>query len=710
MLETLMYKIVRALFRLEIVGDRDSLFQPQTLVIANHTALWDGFFIRLLMPKGTIFVVNPEIMRRPIFRFLIGQVEHIQIDPSNPMAARTVIRLLDAGKRVVIFPEGRISRTGSLMKIYNGTAFVAARSGATVIPVILDGLQYSRLSYLKGRNPQLYFPRVTIYICSAQKLCMPNSGTARQKHRQLGHDLRNMMERALAESFQSRNLAQALLAASKLFGMKRPIIEDVRTGRLTYSDMWRLALAIGRNVQRQTGSRETIGIMLPNSAVTVASVMGMFVFDRVPAMMNYTAGPKGLALMVETAAINLVITSRQFIEAAHLDRHLKAIEGKKVIFLEDLRASFGLQDKLEVLIDRWFRLYKLCAQSDPQKAAIVLFTSGSEGTPKGVLLSHHAILSNIHQLRAMIDFNANDKFFNALPLFHAFSLNCATFMPLLYGVRVFLYLSPLHARTIVELVYHQNATVLFGTSTFLGQYARVAHPLDLYRIRYVVVGGEKLQPEVFRLYFEKFGLRLIEGYGTTECGPVISLNRPAAYRLGTVGMAMPNMSIKVEPLQDIKDAGLLYVRGPNLMLGYYYHDMPGLCRWPGPDRDWYCTGDIVHVDDEGFISIIGRLRRFAKIAGEMISLEAVEQFITSLSADYLHGVIHSGQTGRGEAIILYTTDTSLTRKQLIEHAHRVGFSELALPREIRYVSDMPLLGSGKINYTRLSAMFVDAQG
>ncbi|HVC50319.1 MAG TPA: AMP-binding protein [Burkholderiales bacterium] len=710
MLNDLLRSLVRFLFCLKIVGDPDNLLKPRTLVIANHTALWDGLFLRILMPAETIFVVNTEIMHRWIFRFLIGRVEHVQIDPANPMAARTVIRLLDAGRRVVIFPEGRISRTGSLMKVYDGTAFVAARSQASVVPIILDGLQYSRLGYLTGRNPRHYFPKVTIYIGSSQRLYMPEVGTARQKRHQVGENMRRMLEKASADAFQHANLASALLRASKLFGMNREIIEDTRTGRLRYADIWRLALGIGRCVHKSTVPRENVGIMLPNTAATVASLLGLIIFDRVPAMLNYTSGPRGVLLAMQVAAVNVVLTSRRFIEVGHLERHLAAMEGKQIIFLEDLRENLGVSGKLSLLRDRWLRLGKLCETADPEEAAVVLFTSGSEGVPKGVVLSHSAILANINQLHSVIDFNSNDKFFNPLPLFHAFSLNCATLMPLLYGVRIFLYPSPLHARTIAELVYNQNATVLFGTSTFLGQYGKVAHPLDFYRLRYVVAGGEKLQPEIMRLYFEKFGLRLIEGYGTTECGPVISLNRPSAFRLGTVGTIMPNMSSRIEPFADLKEGGVLYVRGPNLMLGYYYNDSPGLCKWPGSEPEWYCTGDIVRQDSDGFLTIIGRMRRFAKVAGEMVSLEAVEQLVSAISMNHLHAALYSGHVGRGEAIILFTTDSDLTRKVIAEYAHQIGFSELALPREIRYVKSMPLLGSGKINYISLSAMMMNAGG
>jgi acyl-[acyl-carrier-protein]-phospholipid O-acyltransferase/long-chain-fatty-acid--[acyl-carrier-protein] ligase len=336
---------------------------------------------------------------------------------------------------------------------------------------------------------------------------------------------------------------------------------------------------------------------------------------------------------------------------------------------------------------------------------VVLFTSGSEGTPKGVVLSHRNLLANRHQLASVVDISPKDIVFNALPVFHSFGLTGGLLMPLLAGARTFLYPSPLHYRTVPEFVYGVNATIFFGTDTFLSGYARVADNYDFYSVRYIFAGAERVKPETRRVWFEKFGIRILEGYGATETSPALAVNTPMHFKAGTVGRLLPGIQHRLERVEGIDGGGRLFVHGPNVMLGYLRADKPGVLE-PLADG-WYDTGDIVDFDAEGFVTIKGRAKRFAKVAGEMVPLGAVEDFVAKLWPDEQHAVVAVPDPKRGEQLVLVTERADANRAALAAAAREAGLPEIFVPRTIVPVPHVPILGTGKIDYVTSGQMAVD---
>lgn len=695
--------IARLVFRVRVQGDMSGLKAERLLIIANHESFLDGLLLGLFIPINPVFVVHTGIVQQWLFRLILSLSDYLTVDPTSPMAMKKIIKLVESGRPVMIFPEGRITVTGSMMKVYEGPAFVAAKTGATLVPVRLDGGTRSYFSRVSGKMPKRLFPKISISFLPATHIPIPDAPSAKLRRRKAGEAMRRLMQEMIFASQPKQTLYSAIVDAVEVFGRKRRLLEDMKQIEYSYNDLLKMVLMLGRVAARETRPDERVGILLPNVAPTLSLIFGLAALRRVPAMLNYTVGSDSLQSACVAAEICTIITSRAFVEQVKLADKLAQLKNVRITYLEDLREHIGLADKL------WLILYALhfprtielpIAPDDP---AIVLFTSGSEGKPKGVVLSHRALLSNIAQIRAVIDFSVEDKFLNALPIFHSFGLTAGALLPVLTGTNLFLYPTPLHYRVIPELAYDRCCTVLFGTSTFLGNYAKFAHPYDFFRLRYVIAGAEKLSETVRSQWFEKFGIRIFEGYGATETAPVLSVNTPMTYRTGTVGHLLPGIEHKLEHVPGIDGGGLLHVRGPNVMSGYLRFEKPGELEPPSSSMGagWYSTGDIVSIDDDGFMRIIGRVKRFAKVAGEMISLEVVEKMATIAAPTGTHAAAAVADPQRGETILLFTTDAVLSRDGLLIVARDNGWPEIAVPRKIVRVDALPLLGTGKLDYVTL---------
>ena len=506
-----------------------------------------------------------------------------------------------------------------------------------------------------------------------------------------------------------KTLFAALVEASETHGRDTPgQWQDLKPGSFSYGDLLKMSLALGRLGSKVTEPGEHVGVLMPNMVTTVALLIGLSAFGRVPCMLNYTAGADGMQAACHTAGIRRVLTSRQFLQKANLEQQVDQLSGREIIDLEDLREQFNLLDKAWLIgFARWFPLMAV-PEVDAESPGVVLFTSCPEGKPKGVVLSHRALLANVDQVIDALRFSPREIIFNCLPVFHSFGLTAATLLPMVTGSRVVLYPSPLHFKEIPRRIREHRATVLFGTSTFLNHYARNGEAEDFASLRYVVAGAEKLSTSVREVWKERFGIDVFEGYGATETAPVLSCNVPGANRPGTVGRLLRDVEARVVPVRGIERGGELHVRGPNLMSGYYRYEAPGVLE---PARSevgegWHDTGDVVAIDADGYVTIQGRLKRFAKVAGEMVSLELAETIARAVSSEEVHAATCISDEGRGEVIVLFTTDSDLTREQMASVARGLGLPEICLPKRINVVEDLPMLGSGKVDYPRLNQLAV----
>jgi acyl-[acyl-carrier-protein]-phospholipid O-acyltransferase / long-chain-fatty-acid--[acyl-carrier-protein] ligase len=530
--------------------------------------------------------------------------------------------------------------------------------------------------------------------------------SARERRAIAGRRLYDEMSQMIfATTDIDRTLFQALLDARAIHGGGAKVLEDIKRDPLSYQRIVTGAIALGNVFEKRTARSEAVGLLLPNVNSVVVAFFALQAKGRVPAMLNYTAGLANLESATQTACIKTIVTARAFVEQAKLGETVAALEakGKTIVWLEDVAAMIGPKQKLAALFQRRFVAWSHGRlKIAPDDAAVILFTSGSEGLPKGVVLSHRNLLANCAQLSARIDFNAADVVLNALPVFHSFGLTGGTLLPILNGVRTLLYPSPLHYRIVPALAYDSNATILFGTDTFLSGYARMAHGYDFYSLRYIFAGAEKVRDETRRTYADKFGLRILEGYGATEAGPVIAVNTPMHYQAGTVGRLLPGIEGRLDPVPGIDEGGRLSIRGPNIMKGYYLSSEPGVLQ--PPEGGWHDTGDIVTIDSGSFVAIRGRAKRFAKIGGEMVSLPAVEGYAAAVWPGFDHAVVTRPDPRKGEQLVLFTTAPGAEPKALQVWAKANGIAELAVPKQIVALDALPVLGTGKIDYVTLGSM------
>ncbi len=705
MLKKTLRSILKLLYRVEVIGlENYYLAGKRVLIVANHCSFLDPPLLSVFLPDDINFAINTHISQKWWIKPFLGLSKVFPIDPTHPMSLKNLIHHLQQDSKTVIFPEGRITLTGSLMKIYDGTGMVAEKSGAMILPIHISGTQYTPLSKLQGLMRLRWFPKITLHILPPTHIEARKELSGKNRRKYSGHVLADLMvDMQFMASKTQQTLFASLLDARDIHGGNHEVAEDLERIPLSYNALITRSLIIGNALKNMTETNENIGLLLPNSSKTLCVLLGLSIHQRVPAMLNYSTGSAGMIAACQIANVKTVLSSRRFIDLAHLENEADLLkEHVNIIYLEELAQQITTSDKLRGAWQNktarsWYK-----NNADANAPAVILFTSGSEGTPKGVVLSHANILSNHQQVAARINFNPKDVVLNFLPMFHSFGFTIGTLLPVLNGMKTFFYPTPLHFSIIPEIAYETSATIMFGTNTFLSAYGKKAHAYDFYNLRYVVAGAEKLQENTRELWQDKFGIRILEGYGATETSPVVSVNTPMDYKAGSVGRILPHINYRLEPVDGIEEAGRLHVQGPSIMLGYLLSTSAGVLQ-PTESiygKGWYDTGDIVHVDDDGFLSIRGRSKRFAKVGGEMVSLTVVEQLAMKAWENANHAAISLPDIKKGEQIILITTQKQATVSELSKSS--TGVTAINLPKKILFIDAIPVMTTGKTDYVALT--------
>ncbi len=690
----------RVLFRIKLHGAEHLPGPHQPAVVTpNHVSWLDATTLFAVMETPPLFAIDAQVARRWWVRPFLRLVPTLPVEAGSAYAVRNMVQAVRDGRRLVLFPEGRITVTGSLMEVQHGAASIADKAGVAVVPVRLEGLERTFLSRLSAQQTRrALFPSVTVTALPPRHLSAPENSLGKARREALTASLRDAMEDAVTLTIPTAlTLFEAVAAAARHHGRGRLAVEDPVAGPLSYRRLLAGADVLGRETSAGTTPGEAVGVLLPTANATALCLLGLSSWGRVPAMLNATAGLANLRAAIAAAQIKQIVTSRAFVDKARLAPVLAGLEGQvRVLFLEDVRPRVTRRQRLLALLRASLPVTRPRTHGAPDDRAVIMFTSGSSGTPKGVVLTHRNLLANVAQVAGRIGFGRADRVLNTLPMFHAFGLTGGFLLPVTSGVPAFLYPSPLHYAAIPLVAYGWNATAMFGTNTFLRGYARRAQATAFRSLRLVVAGAERVQPAVREIWMERFGLRILEGYGATECSPVLAVNTPVSNRSGTVGRLLPGMTMRLAPVDGLPDAGRLSVAGPNVMAGYLLADQPGMLQ-PPPDG-WYDTGDIVSVDDAGHLAIVGRASRIAKPGGEMVSLAAVEDLAAGLWPEALSVAVAVPDPRKGERIVLLTEQPGATRRALQAHARTVGAADLMLPAELRVVERLPLLGSGKPDF------------
>lgn len=681
--------------------------EAPVVYVVSHQSRLDPALMLALLPDNTLHILDEASARshwlepwRELAGTIVFNAEHVFV-------SRRLVRVLKGKGRLAVYLPDDVEPDTKTFRLYRAVARIALRADARVVPIYVGGARNLPFSVTPPQKaPRKWFPRLTIGTLEPATITELMARNATQPARASNALFDRVAEARFATTDPRRSLFLAVRDAAFRIGAGYPIVEDPISGRLSYRRLFIGARLMGLRFASATAPGEAVGVLLPNSNGMVVTLLGLASSSRVAAMLNYTAGPASITSAVRTAPIRTVVSSRSFIQKAKLADIVAAAEkgGAKFLWLEDLLQGASFVDRIAAAALWWWPVHA----QDAASPAVILFTSGTEGSPKAVVLSGRAVVANAMQAEARISIGADDRLLNVLPAFHSFGLTGGTILPLVVGVQLFLYPSPLHYKQIPELAAKLRPTVMFGTDSFLTAYARTAKDGDFSSLRFVVAGAEPVKAETRRIWRERFGAEIIEGYGLTEAAPVVAVNTATHSRDGTVGRLLPGMKMRLEPVEGIAEGGRLQLQGPNLMLGYISPESPGVLQALG--EGWHDTGDIVTVDREGFITIRGRARRFAKIAGEMVPLGAVEMLAQALWPEEQHAAVAVPDKRRGERIVLVTTASEADQSALRQSAKASEAGELLLPGDIVKISEMPLLGTGKTDYASVRRMAIEQLG
>jgi acyl-[acyl-carrier-protein]-phospholipid O-acyltransferase/long-chain-fatty-acid--[acyl-carrier-protein] ligase len=711
--------LVRSIYRFQIRGTQHVPSRGPVLLIANHVSFVDGFLIGACLPRIARFLIMDTYYNR--FRWLLQPIGAIPVPVGGRRAVMESIasarKALEAGEMVCIFPEGSLTRTGNMQRFQRGMEKIVEGLDVPVIPVHLGGVWGSTFSHAGGnlwrKREQL---RRDIQVTfGAPLLSTVKAEEARQQILEMSAEAR------AREPKINSTLSRRFIGNARRY-WNRQAMTDSTGKELSYGRALVGAILIARWLGRERRSDSMIGLLLPASVGGALANVGTMLCGKVPINLNFTAGPENIASACEQCEIRTVITSKLFLKRAKLEAPAGAV------YLEDLLPTFGAVAKAMALVQARLLpaglLLRLLggARTQPGDLATIVFSSGSSGAPKGVMLSHRGLIANVDAAQQVFQINPTDVVAGLLPLFHSFGFSYNLWFPLMAGIRVAFHANPLDAKAVGELVEKHRVTILLGTPTFLRNYMRACTEQQFASLRLVIAGAEKLPSRLSEEFLAKFNLSIFEGYGATEMSPVISVNVPNAdhpvwpqigNRPGTVGQPLPGCKTKVadpETFEALPSGaqGLILVGGPTRMLGY----------WKQPDRtadalrdDWYVTGDIGTVDPDGFITLTDRLSRFSKIAGEMVPLVRVEEAIREHAGLEVVTVVALPDPQKGERLVALHTSTEADGKQINRALAATSVPRLWIPKaeSIHRIEELPMLPTGKLDLQRLKALATELE-
>ncbi len=705
--------LVRFFFRVKVKGIENWKNMGSGVLIApNYVSFIDPLLLALFLPESVPFAIERRLAQKRYVKYFLPLAETHILDADSPTTLKYFLTLLKNGGRCVIFPELQPTTTGNPMKVSAGVAAIALHTGARVLPIHIEGTERTHFSRLAHKKWPRLFTHVEITILPVQDLKLGQGNndsdevqhTSRIEYAKAGRALERLMDNAaLIARRRHKPTWDVLLDSRATYGGKTQLYCDAGSEPITYNGLITRILLFEHLINKLKIKEQYVGVLLPTSVAGAVTIFALQKMKKVPAMLNFSQGVKQLKNCLKIGGIKTIITSSKFVTVGKLGHLIDAaIEaGCRVIYLEDEAHIITTWQKLRKAIKTHFvsaRRASAKLLKETEEPAYLLFTSGSEGLPKGVVLSYKNINTNAYQTVTRVDFYRTDRALCVLPIFHSFGL-CGIYFPMVLGFMAYFYPNPLQYKTIASLCYDERITILFATDTFLAGYGKAASDnYDFATMRIVVQGGEKTKASTQNIWMERFNIRIIEGYGVTECSPIVAHNYYAHHRTGTVGPIVEGLEYRLEPVEGVAEGGRLWLKGDSIMKGYMRATAPGVIE-PLPDG-WYDTGDIVTIDDMGYITVLGRAKRFAKLGGEMVSLPSIEEALLAIYPDKTFAVV-AQPVGEKEVIVAVTTDPDLKCQDVKNALSEIGMAEIAIPKKLLYMEELPLLGNGKTDYPTL---------